>query len=28
LPEHTGLLAHVREGADDLMAITADDLAA
>ena len=28
LPEHTGLLAHVREGADDLMAVTADDLAA
>jgi hypothetical protein len=28
LPEHTGLLAHVREGAGDLMAITADDLAA
>ncbi|MEJ6403069.1 acyl-CoA dehydrogenase [Yoonia sp. 2307UL14-13] len=28
LPEHVGLLAHVREGADDLMAITADDLAA
>ena len=28
LPEHVGLLTHVREGADDLMAITADDLAA
>jgi alkylation response protein AidB-like acyl-CoA dehydrogenase len=28
LPEHTGLLAHVREGAHDLMAISADDLAA
>lgn len=28
MPEHTSLLAHVREGADDLMAITADDLAA
>ncbi|SIT85773.1 hypothetical protein SAMN05421665_2141 [Yoonia rosea] len=28
LPEHTGLLAHTREGATDLMAITADDLAA
>lgn len=28
MPEHTGLLAHAREGADDLMAITADDLAA
>ncbi len=28
LPEHVGLLAHVREGADDLMAITAEDLAA
>ena len=28
LPEHTSLLAHVREGAKDLMAITADDLAA
>ena len=28
MPEHTGLLAHVREGADDLMAITADDLVA
>ncbi|WP_439155462.1 acyl-CoA dehydrogenase [Yoonia sp.] len=28
LPEHAGLLAHVREGADDLMAITNDDLAA
>ncbi|MEM8537017.1 MAG: acyl-CoA dehydrogenase [Pseudomonadota bacterium] len=28
LPEHTGLLAHAREGADDLMAISADDLAA
>ena len=27
LPEHTGLLAHVREGGADLMAITADDLA-
>ncbi len=27
LPEHIGLLAHVREGASDLMAITADDLA-
>ena len=28
LPEHASLLAHTREGADDLMAITADDLAA
>ncbi|WP_296422627.1 acyl-CoA dehydrogenase [Yoonia sp.] len=28
LPEHAGLLAHVREGADDLMAITAAELAA
>jgi hypothetical protein len=28
MPEHTGLLAHVREGADDLMAITTDDLVA
>jgi alkylation response protein AidB-like acyl-CoA dehydrogenase len=28
LPEHTGLLAHVREGAADLMAISGDDLAA
>jgi alkylation response protein AidB-like acyl-CoA dehydrogenase len=28
LPEHAGLLAHVREGAADLMAITPDDLAA
>ncbi|MGJ8622002.1 MAG: acyl-CoA dehydrogenase [Yoonia sp.] len=28
LPEHAGLLAHVREGASDLMDITADDLAA
>jgi len=28
LPEHVGLLAHTREGADDLMAITAEDLAA
>ena len=28
LPEHVGLLAHVREGAGDLMSITADDLAA
>ncbi|MFO8125586.1 acyl-CoA dehydrogenase [Yoonia sp.] len=28
LPEHVGLLAHAREGADDLMAISADDLAA
>ena len=27
LPEHTGLLAHVREGAEDLMAVTLDDLA-
>ncbi|AKS47437.1 hypothetical protein SAMN05444287_2919 [Octadecabacter temperatus] len=27
LPEHIGLLAHVREGADDLMAVTLDDLA-
>jgi alkylation response protein AidB-like acyl-CoA dehydrogenase len=27
LPEHVGLLAHVREGGDDLLAITADDLA-
>ncbi|WP_420859729.1 acyl-CoA dehydrogenase [Marivivens marinus] len=28
LPEHAGLLAHVREGAADLMAITPDDLSA
>jgi alkylation response protein AidB-like acyl-CoA dehydrogenase len=28
LPEHTGLLAHARGGADDLYAITPDDLAA
>ncbi|WP_375254045.1 acyl-CoA dehydrogenase [Yoonia sp.] len=28
LPEHADLLAHVRQGADDLMAITAEDLAA
>ena len=28
LPEHIGLLSHVREGAADLMAITADDLSA
>ncbi|MCG3269369.1 acyl-CoA dehydrogenase [Yoonia sp. I 8.24] len=28
LPEHVGLLAHVREGADDLLAITVDDLVA
>ena len=28
LPEHASLLAHVREGADDLMKITADDLTA
>ncbi len=28
LPEHVGLLAHTREGATDLMAITADDLTA
>ena len=28
LPEHVGLLTHVREGAADLMAITADDLTA
>ena len=28
LPEHVGLLVHAREGASDLMAITADDLAA
>ncbi|WP_394180329.1 acyl-CoA dehydrogenase [Yoonia maritima] len=28
LPEHAGLLAHVREGADDLLAITAEDLVA
>ncbi|WP_108813683.1 acyl-CoA dehydrogenase [Loktanella sp. Alg231-35] len=28
LPEYLGLLAHVREGADTLMAISADDLAA
>jgi hypothetical protein len=28
LPEHIGLLAHAREGADDLMAISADELAA
>ena len=27
LPEHIALLAHVREGADDLMAVTLDDLA-
>jgi len=27
LPEHVGLLAHAREGADDLMAVTAEDLA-
>ena len=27
LPEHVALLAHTREGADDLMAITLDDLA-
>jgi hypothetical protein len=27
LPEHIGLLAHVREGSNDLLAITADDLA-
>ncbi|HCP80728.1 MAG TPA: acyl-CoA dehydrogenase [Octadecabacter sp.] len=27
LPEHIGLLVHVREGADDLMAVTLDDLA-
>jgi alkylation response protein AidB-like acyl-CoA dehydrogenase len=27
LPEHIGLLTHVREGADDLMAVTLDDLA-
>lgn len=27
LPEHVGLLAHVREGADDLMAVTLNDLA-
>ncbi len=27
LPEHAALLAHVREGASDLMAITLDDLA-
>lgn len=27
MPEHAGLLAHAREGADDLMAITADELA-
>ena len=27
LPEHVSLLAHVREGADDLMAISAEDLA-
>ena len=26
LPEHVGLLAHAREGASDLMAISADDL--
>ena len=26
LPEHVGLLAHAREGADDLMAISKDDL--
>ena len=28
LPEHTGLLVHVREGATDLMTVSADDLAA
>ncbi len=28
LPEHVGLLAHAREGADDLMAISTDDLVA
>ena len=28
LPEHASLLAHVREGGADLMAITADDLLA
>ncbi|MFP7672190.1 acyl-CoA dehydrogenase [Marivita sp. S0852] len=28
LPEHIGLLAHARQGADDLFAITMDDLAA
>ena len=28
LPEHVGLLAHVQEGADDLLAITAEELAA
>ena len=28
LPEHAGLLAHMREGAGDLMAITLDDLVA
>ncbi|KJZ18036.1 acyl-CoA dehydrogenase [Loktanella sp. S4079] len=28
LPEHVGLLAHVREGADDLLAITTEDLVA
>ena len=28
LPEHIGLLSHVREGAADLMSITADDLSA
>ncbi len=28
LPEHAALLAHVREGADELMAITLDDLVA
>ncbi|SLN53570.1 acyl-CoA dehydrogenase [Pseudooctadecabacter jejudonensis] len=28
LPEHVGLLAHVREGAEDLMALTIDDLVA
>jgi len=28
LPEHQALLTHVREGADDLMAISPDDLAA
>ncbi|WP_299935940.1 acyl-CoA dehydrogenase [uncultured Pelagimonas sp.] len=27
LPEHVGLLAHAREGGDDLMAISPDDLA-
>ena len=28
LPEHMGLLAHARQGADDLFAVTLDDLAA